>query len=83
MKSATIVLLTLCLLLGGCKVLTEQSIPQDSSTEQHQQIPPDTDNLVPPGMDYPVPPETPPPAGTDSDAPPPAEGPEGLPTPAL
>ncbi len=80
MKYFIVILFTICMLLGGCKVPAEQTIPQDTFTEQ--QTPPETDDIVPPETDYPVPPDLPP-AGTDSDAPPPEEGPEGLPTPAL
>ena len=75
MRYITAVLLVLCLLLGGCTVILEDTMPQSTPMEQT--------NPTLPKTDYPVPPETQPPTGTDSTEPPPAIGPEGLPTPAL
>lgn len=75
MKYLTICILTLCLLLSSCSAVGGNDVPPESSTQQNEQATPDAD--------VPARPETPPPAGTDSNAPPPAEGPEGLPTPAL
>lgn len=75
MRYITAVLLALCLLLGGCAAVPEDTTPPSTPIEQ-------TEPSIP-EIDYPVPPETLPPTGTDSTEPPPAIGPEGLPTPAL
>lgn len=75
MRHITAVFLALCLLLGGCAAMPEDTVPQSTPMEQTAPTVPETD--------YPVPPETQMPTGTNSTEPPPAIGPEGLPTPAL
>lgn len=69
------IILALCLLLAGCAAAAEGTTPQSTPMQQSETTVPETD--------YPVPPETPPPTGTDSTAPAPEIGPEGLPTPTL
>lgn len=69
------ILMALCLLLGGCAAVPEGTVPQSTPMQQ-------TEPSIP-EVDCPVPPETPPPTGTDSTAPAPEIGPEGLPTPTL
>ena len=75
MRYIIAVLLAFCLLLGGCTAAPEGTPPHSTPMQQTEPSVPETD--------YPVPPETPPPTGTDSTAPAPEEGPEGLPTPVL
>lgn len=75
MKYLTI-LLCLCLLLGGC---APQADPEPQKTNPSEQITPDCE--LPPDTTVPDFPE--PPTGTDSTAPAPEIGPEGLPTPDL
>ena len=70
------ILLCLCLLLSGCAPQADQE-PQ--TTNLTEQITPDCE--LPPDTTAPDFPE--PPTGTDSTAPAPEIGPEGLPTPAL
>lgn len=70
------ILLCICLLLGGCAAKPEAAPQQTSPTGQ---ITPDC--MLPPDTTAPDYPE--PPTGTDSTAPAPEIGPEGLPTPAL
>ena len=69
------ILLTFCLLLSGCVAAPEGTTTQSTPMQQTEPSVPETD--------YPVPPETSPSTGTDSTAPAPEEGPEGLPTPVL
>lgn len=71
------IILIICLLLGGCTAVPEGTVPQSTPMQQTEP----TDPSVP-EVDYPVPPETLP-TGTNSTEPPPAIGPEGLPTPTL
>ncbi len=73
MRYFAAILLMLCL-LGGCAAVPEGTTPQSTPMQQGETTP---------EIDCPVPPETPPPTGTDSTAPAPEIGPEGLPTPAL
>lgn len=77
MRYITAVFLALCL-LSGCAAVPEGTAPQSTPSQQTETTAPSV-----PQTDYPVPPETQMPTGTDSTAPAPEEGPEGLPTPAL
>lgn len=69
------ILMALCLLLGGCAAQPMDTTPSTAPTQQTEPSVPETTE--------PVLPQTPPPTGTNSTEPPPAIGPEGLPTPAL
>lgn len=83
------IVLCICLLLSGCVAKPEPAPQKTSPTEQvipdcelpPESTEPEADDLTPPPPYCDTVPE--PPTGTDSTAPAPEIGPEGLPTPAL